>query len=58
MRLNRGDSDRKAEQFPAAQAQDAGIDTSAASAYAEYALNRDGRIDSIDVAYILVSWGR
>ena len=27
------------------------------SAYAKYDLNRDGKIDSKDVAYVLVSWG-
>ena len=30
----------------------------AASAYAKYDLNRDGKIDSKDVAYVLVSWGK
>ncbi len=30
----------------------------AESPYAKYDLNRDGKIDSIDVAYVLVSWGR
>ncbi|MGN0178335.1 MAG: dockerin type I domain-containing protein [Monoglobaceae bacterium] len=29
----------------------------AESAYARYDLNRDGKIDSKDVAYVLVSWG-
>ena len=29
----------------------------AESPYAKYDLNRDGKIDSIDVAYVLVSWG-
>ncbi len=28
-----------------------------ANAYAKYDLNRDGKIDSKDVAYVLVSWG-
>ena len=28
------------------------------SAYAKYDLNRDGKIDSKDVAYVLVSWGK
>ena len=28
-----------------------------ASAYAQYDLNRDGKIDSRDVAMVLVSWG-
>ena len=32
--------------------------TSAASDYAKYDLNRDGKIDSKDVAYVLVSWGK
>ena len=32
-------------------------DTSAYSDYAKYDLNRDGKIDSKDVAYVLVSWG-
>ena len=32
--------------------------TDAASDYAKYDLNRDGKIDSIDVAYVLVSWGK
>lgn len=32
--------------------------TSAVSDYAKYDLNRDGYIDSIDVAYVLVSWGK
>ena len=31
---------------------------SAESAYAKYDLNRDGKIDSKDVAYVLVSWGK
>ena len=31
-------------------------DTSAYSKYAKYDLNRDGKIDSKDVAYVLVSW--
>ena len=26
--------------------------------YAKYDLNRDGKIDSKDVAYVLVSWGK
>ena len=26
--------------------------------YAKYDLNRDGVIDSMDVAYVLVSWGK
>ena len=30
----------------------------AESPYAKYDLNRDGKIDSIDVAYVLVSWGK
>ena len=30
----------------------------AESAYAKYDLNRDGKIDSKDVAYVLVSWGK
>jgi hypothetical protein len=30
---------------------------SAYPAYAKYDLNRDGVIDSKDVAYVLVSWG-
>ena len=34
------------------------IVTSAASDYAKYDLNRDGKIDSKDVAYVLVSWGK
>ncbi len=29
-----------------------------ASEYAKYDLNRDGKIDSKDVAYVLVSWGK
>ena len=29
-----------------------------AHAYAKYDLNRDGKIDSKDVAYVLVSWGK
>ena len=33
-------------------------DTSAYSKYARYDLNRDGKIDSKDVAYVLVSWGK
>ena len=33
-------------------------DVSAESAYAKYDLNRDGKIDSKDVAYVLVSWGK
>ncbi len=33
-------------------------DVTAASNYAKYDLNRDGRIDSIDFAYILISWGK
>ena len=36
----------------------AGIDTSKVSQYAKYDLNRDGVIDSKDVAYVLVSWGK
>ena len=32
-------------------------DTSAYSDYAKYDLNRDGVINSKDVAYVLVSWG-
>ena len=36
----------------------AGIDTSKVSQYAKYDLNRDGVIDSMDVAYVLVSWGK
>ena len=28
------------------------------SPYAKYDLNRDGKIDSKDVAYVLVSWGK
>ena len=28
------------------------------NAYAKYDLNRDGKIDSMDVAYVLVSWGK
>ena len=31
---------------------------SAESAYAKYDLNRDGKVDSKDVAYVLVSWGK
>ena len=34
-----------------------GIDTTDVSEYAKYDLNRDGVIDSKDVAYVLVSWG-
>lgn len=30
----------------------------ASSQYAKYDLNRDGKIDSKDVAYVLVSWGK
>ena len=30
----------------------------AESAFAKYDLNRDGKIDSRDVAYVLVSWGK
>ena len=33
-------------------------DVNAESAYAKYDLNRDGKIDSKDVAYVLVSWGK
>ncbi len=33
-------------------------DVSAESAYAKYDLNRDGKVDSKDVAYVLVSWGK
>ena len=29
-----------------------------ANTYAKYDLNRDGKIDSKDVAYVLVSWGK
>ena len=36
----------------------AGIDTSKVSQYAKYDLNRDGAIDSMDVAYVLVSWDK
>ena len=32
-------------------------DTATESDYAKYDLNRDGLIDSKDVAYVLVSWG-
>ena len=32
-------------------------DTSAKSVYAKYDLNRDGVIDSRDIAYVLASWG-
>ena len=32
-------------------------DTAKASDYAKYDLNRDGKIDSKDVAMVLVSWG-
>ncbi|UKI35267.1 MAG: dockerin type I domain-containing protein [Clostridiales bacterium] len=32
-------------------------DTSAESVYAKYDLNRDGVIDSRDIAYVLASWG-
>ena len=32
-------------------------DVTAESAYAKYDLNRDGKIDSKDVAMVLVSWG-
>ena len=32
--------------------------TSAESKFAKYDLNRDGKIDSKDVAYVLVSWGK
>jgi hypothetical protein len=32
--------------------------TNAESKYAKYDLNRDGKIDSKDVAYVLVSWGK
>ncbi len=34
-----------------------GISVDAASDYAKYDLNRDGKIDSKDIAYVLVSWG-
>ena len=34
------------------------LDTDAYSTYAKYDLNRDGFIDSKDVAYVLVSWGK
>ena len=33
-------------------------DVSTASQYAKYDLNRDGKIDSKDIAYVLVSWGK
>ena len=33
------------------------MDTDEYNAYAKYDLNRDGKIDSKDVAYVLVSWG-
>lgn len=33
-------------------------DVTATSDYAKYDLNRDGKIDSKDVAYVLVSWGK
>ena len=33
-------------------------DVNAESEYAKYDLNRDGKIDSKDVAYVLVSWGK
>ena len=36
----------------------AGIDTSKVSQYAKYDLNRDGVIDSMDISYVLVSWGK
>ena len=32
--------------------------TTEVSKYAKYDLNRDGKIDSKDVAYVLVSWGK
>lgn len=32
-------------------------DTDKVSQYAKYDLNRDGKIDSKDIAYVLVSWG-
>ena len=32
--------------------------TNAESKFAKYDLNRDGKIDSKDVAYVLVSWGK
>ena len=34
-----------------------GIGVTQASNYAKYDLNRDGKIDSKDIAYVLVSWG-
>lgn len=33
-------------------------DVNAESQYAKYDLNRDGKVDSKDVAYVLVSWGK
>ena len=35
-----------------------GISVSYHPEYIKYDLNRDGRIDSVDVAYVLVSWGK
>jgi len=35
-----------------------GIDDNNNPGYAKYDLNRDGKIDSKDVAYVLVSWGK
>lgn len=35
-----------------------GIDVENASEYAKYDLNRDGKINSKDVAYVLASWGK
>ena len=34
------------------------MDTSKYNDYAKYDLNRDGKIDSKDVAYVLVSWNK
>ncbi|MBR5309210.1 MAG: hypothetical protein IKU43_10580 [Clostridia bacterium] len=34
------------------------MDTAKYNDYAKYDLNRDGKIDSKDVAYVLVSWGK
>ena len=33
-------------------------DVTKESTYAKYDLNRDGKVDSKDVAYVLVSWGK
>ena len=34
------------------------LTTAMTKEYAKYDLNRDGVIDSNDVAYVLVSWGK